>query len=144
VVTKTLNTEYASSMPIDKGKPEISGKSSLVKQKHVSGHGSESEGVDDILEAVVRSATSDHATREKRRARAAADTTRKSCTRLQRLVYRYTLHYDDVQWRNIVNVNLFKFGFLSVLNWCWSANSASLFSFTKISSTIIYTSTWIS
>ena len=66
----------------DKGKPEISGQKSLASPKLTSGHGSETEGMDDMLEAVVRTATkaakSDQQlpTRERRRAR---NVDRKSC-----------------------------------------------------------------
>lgn len=61
----------------DKGKPTVSGGNSLAKSKHVSGHGSETEGVDDMLEAVVRSATSSDKTRERQRTK--NTDSRKSC-----------------------------------------------------------------
>lgn len=65
----------------DKGKPEVSGQRALAGPKAMaSGHGSETEGMDDILEAVVRTATksskTDQQPRERRRAR---NVDRKSC-----------------------------------------------------------------
>ena len=64
---------------VDKGKPEVSGQHALAGPKTMSGHGSETEGVDDILDAVVRTATkksSDQQPRDRLRAR---NVDRKSC-----------------------------------------------------------------
>jgi len=64
---------------VDKGKPEVSGQHALAVPKLASGHGSETEGVDDILDAVVRTATkksSDQQPRDRLRAR---NVDRKSC-----------------------------------------------------------------
>jgi len=64
---------------VDKGKPEVSGQHALAGPKVSSGHGSETEGVDDILDAVVRTATkksSDQQPRDRLRAR---NVDRKSC-----------------------------------------------------------------
>jgi len=64
---------------VDKGKPEVSGQRPLAVPKVASGHGSETEGVDDILDAVVRTATkksSDQQPRDRLRAR---NVDRKSC-----------------------------------------------------------------
>jgi len=64
---------------IDKGKPEVSGQHALAVPKLKTGHGSETEGVDDILDAVVRTATkksSDQQPRDRLRAR---NVDRKSC-----------------------------------------------------------------
>jgi len=66
-------------MCVDKGKPEVSGQHALAVPKVTSGHGSETEGVDDILDAVVRTATkksSDQQPRDRLRAR---NVDRKSC-----------------------------------------------------------------
>ena len=66
---------------VDKGKPQVSGEHALaVPKMTTSGHGSETEGVDDILDAVVRTATkkspTDQQPRDRLRAR---NVDRKSC-----------------------------------------------------------------
>lgn len=66
-------------MCVDKGKPEVSGQRALAVPKITSGHGSETESVDDMLDAVVRTATkksSDQQPRDRLRAR---NIDRKSC-----------------------------------------------------------------
>jgi len=58
----------------------VSGQRALAVPKVTSGHGSETEGVDDILDAVVRTATkksSDQQLRDRLRAR---NVDRKSCS----------------------------------------------------------------
>jgi len=64
---------------VDKGKPQVSGQHALAVPKVSSGHGSETEGGDDILDVVVRTATkksSDQQPRDRQRAR---NVDRKSC-----------------------------------------------------------------
>ena len=64
---------------VDKGKPEVSGQHALAVPKVASGHGSETEGVDDILDAVVRTATKKSSEQQPRDRLRARNVDRKSC-----------------------------------------------------------------
>jgi len=88
---------------VDKGKPEVSGQHALAVPKVTSGHGSETEGVDDILDAVVRTATkksSDQQPRDRLRAR---NVDRKSCSYLS--AFQARLYNNN----NIIIINNTKF-----------------------------------